>query len=71
MQPSDQVEKEPSFPAPESAQRLLTPSSTAPVRRRAKIVLEPGHSPLDWANKKNNSSIHVLAVILIHLVVLD
>ncbi|CAN3375035.1 hypothetical protein DIURU_005163 [Diutina rugosa] len=33
------------FPMPGSAQRAAVPG-----RARAKVALEPGHSPLDWAN---------------------
>jgi hypothetical protein len=32
---------------------FLDPKRPA-VRPRAKIILEPGHSPLDWANLKNS-----------------
>ncbi|RKP34224.1 cytochrome b5-like heme/steroid binding domain-containing protein [Dimargaris cristalligena] len=30
-------------------QRLAAPSTTRLVKSRAKVILEPGHSPLDWA----------------------
>ncbi|EGV63276.1 hypothetical protein CANTEDRAFT_106399 [Yamadazyma tenuis ATCC 10573] len=50
------------FPGPNSFQRVdrsdsLAPNSTAiNARQRQKVVLEPGHSPLDWANLNSNSS---------------
>jgi hypothetical protein len=81
--PSDSNDEEVSritFPMPDSAQRvasdkqsgssLAVPGSdvqVVPKQRRAKVILEPGHSPLDWANKKKNSSNEQLTVLISHL----
>eukprot|EP00158_Paraphelidium_tribonemae_P003650 Partr_v1_DN26281_c0_g1_i11_m48150 putative Cytochrome b5 reductase 4 len=50
----------PTFPLAGSAQRVSTgltvPGSGGAHRPRAKVILEPGHSPLDWANKKKSTS---------------
>ncbi|KAK6197470.1 cytochrome b5-like heme/steroid binding domain-containing protein [Scheffersomyces amazonensis] len=40
------------FPAPNSAQRV--------GRQRHKVVLQPGHSPLDWAELNSKTASHVL-----------
>ncbi|ORZ31890.1 cytochrome b5-like heme/steroid binding domain-containing protein, partial [Catenaria anguillulae PL171] len=42
----------PVFPTISSAQRVS--SGTAPGSGRNKVALEPGHSPLDWAQYKNS-----------------
>ncbi|CAH6721097.1 increased recombination centers protein 21 [[Candida] jaroonii] len=46
------------FPSPNSNQRasnsLPLPQSSA-SRARQKVVLQPGHSPLDWANLKSKN----------------
>lgn len=48
------------FPSPNSFQRAsssLTPNSAASnARQRQKVILQPGHSPLDWANLNSKSS---------------
>ncbi len=66
-------EEKVTFPLPDSAQRVTMTNSSLlnvpgqperpPKQRRAKVVLEPGHSPLDWANKKKNSSVEQLTVL--------
>lgn len=53
------------FPAPNSAQRAsssLKPGITSSVtqRERNKVVLKPGHSPLDWAALNNSQPRHIL-----------
>lgn len=45
------------FPSPSSAQRASASNggpNSAAVNQRKKIVLEPGHSPLDWAHLNGN-----------------
>ncbi|CAI5758922.1 unnamed protein product [Candida verbasci] len=46
--------KPPTFPAVSSAQRVASSSSNLPIPNRQepgrrKVILQPGHSPLDWA----------------------
>lgn len=51
------------FPAPNSNQRASggSLSLTVPQRQqRNKVALEPGHSPLDWANLNNTAPKNVL-----------
>ncbi|CAO3628270.1 unnamed protein product [Cunninghamella blakesleeana] len=43
----------PEFPARDGPQQLAA-AATPQSRRRQKIVLEPGHSPLDWAKLKSS-----------------
>ncbi|KAI9308370.1 cytochrome b5-like heme/steroid binding domain-containing protein [Cunninghamella echinulata] len=43
----------PEFPARDGPQRLVA-AATPQSRRRQKIMLEPGHSPLDWARLKTS-----------------
>jgi hypothetical protein len=47
----DQVLQVPEFPARNGPQRLIAAATKQP-RGREKVMLEPGHSPLDWANLK-------------------
>ncbi len=54
----DQTEQQQqSFPAQDSAQRVTTAAAATDSgnKRRAKIILEPGHSPLDWAQKQQST----------------
>jgi hypothetical protein len=64
------------FPMSNSAQRASGPSANIPsnnsnlsalpsvIRKpaRAKVILEPGHSPLDWASLTKSSSTEKLTV---------
>ncbi|CAO3646107.1 unnamed protein product [Cunninghamella echinulata] len=43
----------PEFPARDGPQRLVA-AATPQSRRQQKIMLEPGHSPLDWARLKTS-----------------
>ncbi|KAJ1929049.1 hypothetical protein IWQ60_001494, partial [Tieghemiomyces parasiticus] len=46
-------DRPPAFPAPNGPQRLAVPTSTTRLPKvRRKVLLEPGHSPLDWARLK-------------------
>ncbi|WLF77905.1 hypothetical protein PVL30_001628 [Lodderomyces elongisporus] len=65
--PTSSSLKPPTFPSPFSAQRAAPPitasSSSTPqaeARARQKVVLQPGHSPLDWANLNRNAPKHKL-----------
>ncbi|TPX37939.1 hypothetical protein SeMB42_g06791 [Synchytrium endobioticum] len=70
--PNDDVDveevEESSFPASNSYQRATSntqspreTSALAPSRRK-KVVLPPGHSPLDWAKLKSSSSVNLRGV---------
>ncbi|ORZ08094.1 cytochrome b5-like heme/steroid binding domain-containing protein [Absidia repens] len=43
----------PEFPARDGPQRLAA-AATPQSKRRQKVMLEPGHSPLDWARLKSS-----------------
>ncbi|KAG2177079.1 hypothetical protein INT43_007735 [Umbelopsis isabellina] len=43
----------PEFPARNGPQRLVAAATPQP-KRRQKVKLEPGHSPLDWARLKSS-----------------
>jgi hypothetical protein len=43
----------PEFPARNGPQRLVAAATPQP-KRRQKVILEPGHSPLDWARLKSS-----------------
>ncbi|CAO3674881.1 unnamed protein product [Umbelopsis ramanniana] len=43
----------PEFPARNGPQRLVAAATKQP-KRRQKVILEPGHSPLDWARLKSS-----------------
>lgn len=43
----------PEFPARNGPQRLVAAATKQP-RGRQKVILEPGHSPLDWARLKSS-----------------
>ncbi|SAL95276.1 hypothetical protein [Absidia glauca] len=43
----------PEFPARDGPQRLAA-AATPQSKRRQKVKLEPGHSPLDWARLKTS-----------------
>ncbi|CEI90044.1 hypothetical protein RMCBS344292_04378 [Rhizopus microsporus] len=51
IDPKNQVLQVPEFPARNGPQRLIAAATKQP-RGREKVMLEPGHSPLDWANLK-------------------
>ncbi|CAO3699120.1 hypothetical protein CU097_004662 [Rhizopus azygosporus] len=51
VDPKNQVLQVPEFPARNGPQRLIAAATKQP-RGREKVMLEPGHSPLDWANLK-------------------
>lgn len=51
------------FPSPNSAQRVATSNNGLGVPQkptRQKIALQPGHSPLDWAELNRTSPRHIL-----------
>ncbi|CAK7909317.1 hypothetical protein CAAN1_25S01574 [[Candida] anglica] len=50
------------FPAPSSAQRVSGSGdgTAGSQRQRQKVVLQPGHSPLDWAHLNNTKPKHEL-----------
>ncbi|CAK9438530.1 uncharacterized protein LODBEIA_P27540 [Lodderomyces beijingensis] len=52
------------FPAPNSAQRAAPPpiqaASTSSSQARKKVTLQPGHSPLDWAQLNRTQPKHKL-----------
>ncbi|KAL1927138.1 hypothetical protein VTP01DRAFT_5101 [Rhizomucor pusillus] len=43
----------PEFPSRNGPQRLIAAATKQP-KRRQKVILEPGHSPLDWARLKSS-----------------
>ncbi|CAO3599256.1 unnamed protein product [Absidia cylindrospora] len=43
----------PEFPARDGPQQLAA-AATPQSKRRQKVMLEPGHSPLDWARLKSS-----------------
>ncbi|CDH54182.1 cytochrome b5 [Lichtheimia corymbifera JMRC:FSU:9682] len=51
--PSNQTLAVPEFPARNGPQRLVAAATKQP-RGRQKVILEPGHSPLDWARLKSS-----------------
>lgn len=50
---ADNVMEVPEFPARNGPQRLVAAATKQP-KRRQKVILEPGHSPLDWARLKSS-----------------
>ncbi|EIE91857.1 hypothetical protein RO3G_16568 [Rhizopus delemar RA 99-880] len=50
---SDQGLRVPEFPARNGPQRLVAATTKQP-RLREKVILEPGHSALDWAKLKSS-----------------
>ena len=50
------------FPAINSAQRAAnaTTTSSAAANQRKKVILQPGHSPLDWAQLNRTQPRHKL-----------
>lgn len=49
----DQTLDVPEFPSRNGPQRLVAAATKQP-RNREKVMLEPGHSPLDWAKLTNS-----------------
>lgn len=49
----DQTLPVPEFPSRNGPQRLIAAATKQP-KRRQKVILEPGHSPLDWARLKSS-----------------
>lgn len=48
-------------PASSSSSSLLAPTTTSAPTRSKKILLSPGHSPLDWAQHLANTPPHLLS----------
>ncbi|KAI9278998.1 cytochrome b5-like heme/steroid binding domain-containing protein [Phascolomyces articulosus] len=53
LDPSNRTLNVPEFPSRNGPQRLYAAATKQPKGRK-KVILEPGHSPLDWARLKSS-----------------